>query len=94
MVVTRAPSTWAAKSRQLRAVPPSTSTVQAPHTPCSQPSACREAQVLAEKVGQRQARGHLALDGAAVDDEPQGMARAAGGGHDGSYIPRASWQSS
>jgi hypothetical protein len=38
MVVTAAPSSCAARSRQLRALAPSTSTVQAPHTPCSQPT--------------------------------------------------------
>ena len=38
MVVTRAPSSWTARSRQLRALRPSTSTVQAPQTPCSQPT--------------------------------------------------------
>src|SRR5713226_5384329 len=37
MVVTERPSSWAAKRRQLRAERPSTSTVHAPHTPCSQP---------------------------------------------------------
>src|SRR5438552_3847379 len=38
IVVTAAPSHWAASSRQARALQPSTRTVQAPHTPCSQPT--------------------------------------------------------
>src|SRR6266849_5136991 len=38
MVVTARPSSCAANSRQLRAERPSTSTVHAPHTPCSQPT--------------------------------------------------------
>src|SRR6185503_13661450 len=38
IVVTAAPSHCTASSRQARALCPSTSTVQAPHTPCSQPT--------------------------------------------------------
>src|SRR4030095_5241586 len=38
MVVTLAPSSCTAKRRQLRALAPSTKTVQAPQTPCSQPT--------------------------------------------------------
>src|SRR5437660_3573399 len=36
-VVTAAPSAWTASIKQARTLWPSTSTVQAPHTPCSQP---------------------------------------------------------
>src|SRR5437763_2147085 len=38
IVVTVAPSHCTASSKQARALSPSTSTVQAPHTPCSQPT--------------------------------------------------------
>ena len=53
-VVTSAPSACTANSRHERTASPSSSTVQAPHTPCSQPRWVPvRREVLAQEVGQR-----------------------------------------
>ena len=53
---------------------PSTSTVQAPHTPCSQPTWVPVSpQVVAQRVGEQPARGHRDVVGAAVHDQAHGV---------------------
>ena len=61
IVSTRQPSAWAASIRQPRTGAPSTRTVQAPHTPCSQPT-CEPVSPssYAEEVDQVLARLDLA----------------------------------
>ena len=63
-----APSACTASVRQARAGAPSISTVQAPQTPCSQPTCVPvSAELVAQEVGEQHARLGLALDRAAVE---------------------------
>ena len=71
-VVISARSAATAKVMQDRAGAPSISTVQAPHTPCSQPTCVRgQRLMLAQEVGEVQPRLDLGFDTAAVDGERQ-----------------------
>ena len=70
MVSTVAPSHCTASIRQPRTISPSTRTVQAPQTPCSQPTWLPvSAQVLAQEIDQRLARLDAFGDALAVDGE-------------------------
>ena len=75
-VVISAPFAAAAKVMQDRAGAPSISTVQAPHTPCSQPI-CVAGQrlMLAQEIGEVQPRLDLRLHAAAVDGEARVLSR-------------------
>ena len=77
IVSTRQPSAWAASIRQPRTSAPSTRTVHAPHTPCSQPT-CEpvSSQLVAEEVDEVLARLDLARDRRAVDGQRDLHARA------------------
>ncbi len=70
IVSTRQPSAWAASIRQPRIGVPSTRTVHAPHTPCSQPDVrAGEPEVVAEKVDQVLAPLDVARHRRAVDGQ-------------------------
>ena len=95
IVVTVAPSSCTAKSRQLRALRPSTSTVQAPHTPCSQPTwvpvsprssrrksaSERRASISRSTTRPLTVRRTVRRSLGVVIGDPAGAARAPGAGH-------------
>ena len=96
------PSAWTASIRQERTGSPSSSTVQAPQTPCSQPTWVPvRPQLVAQEVAEQQPRLDLALDLASVDgDAHRGAAicgdrsglRGHGLAHAGTApAPRARW---
>ena len=78
MVSTVAPSHCTASIRQPRTISPSTRTVQAPQTPCSQPTWLPvSAQILAQEIDQRLARLDALGDRLAVDGEGNVESRVA-----------------
>ena len=82
MVVTAAPSSCAARGAAPRAGAVHEDGARAAHAVLAAHVRAGEPEVLPEKVGQGLAHRHLALDGAAVDGEPDRPARGGGGqGH-------------
>ena len=70
MVRISCPEACTAKVRQERPALPSISTVQAPQTPCSQPTWVPvRPELVAEEIGEEQANADVAFDLLAVDGD-------------------------